>query len=388
MKYSLTSIFTFLLGFSVFAGGMEFSHISFEEAKALAQKEGKMIFVDAFTTWCGPCKRMAATTFVDDQVGSFFNKNFVNLKIDMEKPEGRAFGQKYPVSAYPTLYFIDGTGEVAHKDVGGKDVEGILKSAEFAMRKSNKSEAYAEMYENGQRDFTFMLNYVKSLNQAKKPSLKISNDYLNSVSDLTSEQRGIFLYEALVEVDSKLFDEYVQAQSIIVDTKGKEAYSLKIMEAAWNTANKANEYDSPSLLKEAKEKVKKYCSDEFSSFDYESDLARHEFYNDKEAYLKTLEKYAKKVIKKDDEKLQFFATNLAKKYKNDSEALKLAEELAKMSLKVEENIEGLTLYAQILHLNKKKDDALKAANIALLKAQEEKKPTRNIEGLIKYIEAS
>ena len=66
----------------------------FEKAK----KENKLIFVDAFTTWCGPCKHMAKHVFTNDTVADYYNANFVNLKLDMEKGEGLDFAKKYDIS--------------------------------------------------------------------------------------------------------------------------------------------------------------------------------------------------------------------------------------------------------------------------------------------------
>src|SRR6187402_2000880 len=102
------------------AQGIEFFHGTWEEALMKAKTEDKIIFVDAFTTWCGPCKRMAASTFPDVEVGKLFNQNFLSMKIDMEKEMGLEFKKKFPVSAYPTLFFIDSDQEVVQKAVGAK----------------------------------------------------------------------------------------------------------------------------------------------------------------------------------------------------------------------------------------------------------------------------
>ncbi|HMX40374.1 MAG TPA: thioredoxin family protein, partial [Saprospiraceae bacterium] len=126
-------------GQSLSAQGIEFFHGSWSEARAKAKAEGKIIFVDAYAEWCGPCKRMAREVFTQEKVGDYFNANFVNLKIDMEKADNAEFAGKYPVSAYPTLMFLDSTGKVIQKAVGAKDMAGLLDFATKAQGRSDKS---------------------------------------------------------------------------------------------------------------------------------------------------------------------------------------------------------------------------------------------------------
>ena len=93
--------FLLLANFGVMAAGsaqveegIKFFEGTWEEALTLAKKEHKIIFVDAYTTWCGPCKQMAKDVFTQKEVGDFYNKSFINVKLDMEKGEGIGFSQK------------------------------------------------------------------------------------------------------------------------------------------------------------------------------------------------------------------------------------------------------------------------------------------------------
>lgn len=120
--------------FSGKGDGIEFSKMRLEAAKKKSSKTGKLIFIDAYTDWCGPCKRMAATTFKDPEVGEFFNKNFVNLKVEMEKDEDRReIAKRYRVSAYPTLLIIDAEGNLVKSVIGFKNKAQLMAIAESVL---------------------------------------------------------------------------------------------------------------------------------------------------------------------------------------------------------------------------------------------------------------
>lgn len=111
--------------------GIQFADLSLEEAKALAKKKKKIIFIDAYASWCGPCKMLDRNTFSDASVGTYFNDKFINLKIDCEKhPDGRKVASTYSVSAYPTLIWIDADGNLVKKEVGYKTPEQLLRAVQ------------------------------------------------------------------------------------------------------------------------------------------------------------------------------------------------------------------------------------------------------------------
>ncbi|MDC3252833.1 thioredoxin family protein [Crocinitomicaceae bacterium] len=114
--------------------GIRFRSMSLADAKKQALKTGKLIFIDAYTDWCGPCKRMAATSFKDEAVGALYNKNFINIKIEMEKsPEGPDVARKYAVRAYPTLLIIDGTGKLVKQVIGMKNKDQLIAFAKAVL---------------------------------------------------------------------------------------------------------------------------------------------------------------------------------------------------------------------------------------------------------------
>ncbi len=115
--------------------GMTFFKGTWSEALEESQKTGKPIFVDAYTTWCGPCKWMNKNTFTDEAVGEFYNENFINVKLNMETPDGRKFSSKYRITAYPTLLYLDSEGKVKHRIMGAKPAEMFLDHGQMALEK-------------------------------------------------------------------------------------------------------------------------------------------------------------------------------------------------------------------------------------------------------------
>lgn len=93
---------------------------------AEAKKDNKLIFMDAYAVWCGPCKWMTKNVFSVPEVGQLFNRNFVNAYIDMEKGEGITLRKQYNIRFYPTYLFINGDGEVVHKVVGQTDTASFI----------------------------------------------------------------------------------------------------------------------------------------------------------------------------------------------------------------------------------------------------------------------
>lgn len=126
-----------LLPFVVAAQGLVFEQGSFQDALEKARKEQKLVFVDVYTTWCGPCKQMAAQLFPDPKAGDFYNRHFVNFKIDAEKGEGVDIAERYNVAGYPTNLFLRPDGSVVYRVMGAGDLEWFLNNAGIAVEEAN-----------------------------------------------------------------------------------------------------------------------------------------------------------------------------------------------------------------------------------------------------------
>ncbi len=86
-----------------------------EEAKSLASKTGRKIFVDFMASWCGPCKLLDKEVFATDRFKKL-SKQFVFLKIDVD--EQKSVASAYKIEAMPTQMVLDKAGNVLQTKVG------------------------------------------------------------------------------------------------------------------------------------------------------------------------------------------------------------------------------------------------------------------------------
>ncbi len=130
-------VFFFLKSFmnapeKIEADGIKFQNISFQNALQKAKKENKLLFVNVYAVWCGPCKLLKQNTFTSKKVADAVNSNFISLDIDAEKGEGINFAKKYQVTAHPLVLIIDGNGKVKKRILGyKKDVQFLAEIKEF-----------------------------------------------------------------------------------------------------------------------------------------------------------------------------------------------------------------------------------------------------------------
>lgn len=365
--------------------GIEFFHGSFEEALKEAETQGKLIFVDAYAEWCGPCKRMAATVFKEEAVGNYYNSNFINMKIDMEKGEGPALARKYQVRAYPSFFFIDEKGEVVAQATGGRATEQFLQLGENALKKYDKSGDYAVKYDAGDRSPELLRKYAYALMASKKEHLKIANEYLNLQTDLTSEENLNAIYDFMTESDSRIFDLFIENKAALIKLKTEEKVMQRIEDACSATVQKAASYKYQNLADEAKAKMKKNYPAKAKEFSLKADMIYGLGTTDAGLYVKSSKKYLAKYAKNNAEELHNVAKNILTTFKDNANALKLAE---KSSKKATEN-GGLSYqyltYAKVLFQNNKTESAFRIAKIARELAVKENKSTQSIDDFLRIL---
>ena len=381
MKKILLLVFT-LNALNLFAQGIEFYHGKWSEALERAEKEDKLIFVDAYAKWCGPCKRMAAETFTQEKAGAFFNKNFICMKMDMEEAENFDFIDKFPVSSYPTLMFIDAKGKVTKKAVGYQDLAGLLGLGKSAMAGLDNSAEFEKKYTAGDRSPELVYSYVKALNRAGKPSLKIANEYLLKQKDVTTTENLKIIFESATEADSRIFDLLIQNRAKIASIMTENAVTDRITSACENTVDKAIKFKSEEIFEEAKSKLKKNNAAKADEFILDADLKYYLATKNAKKYLNACEDCARDEIKNDASKLHGLVLEMTSNFKTDKKVMKTAEKFAKKAAENGALPNYYLSYAQILLFNGKKDDARKSAEKALELAKTKAVDTTQIEAFL------
>jgi|GEM_PF-2799936 len=151
MKKAFLLFLQTLLLSAAFGQGIQFEAdgTAFAEARAKSAEQGKMLFVTAYSSTCHVCEQVLTKTFPQEAVGSFFNKNFVNFKVDVESTEGIEFGNEFAIIAFPTFLFFDETGQLLHRSQGSVDAGKMLEIGSDALSPDGQYFTLLRRYEAG-----------------------------------------------------------------------------------------------------------------------------------------------------------------------------------------------------------------------------------------------
>ena len=181
----------------------------------MASQQGKLIFIDCYTVWCGPCKGLSEDIFPKKEMGDFFNDRFICAKYDMEKGDGAMLYAKYKphILGFPTMLFIDKDGNVVQQLAGYQEAESIIKAAEKA---ADGRDLFTQqkLYAEGRRDLPFLRDYMESLDAAclSDDLNKLAADYIASIEPSRLEEDEIWAMfgKYVKDVDSPAFEYLVK----------------------------------------------------------------------------------------------------------------------------------------------------------------------------------
>jgi len=335
-----------------------------QEIVAMSKQENKMIFLDAYATWCGPCKWMAANMFTNDTIAEYYNKTFICASVDMEKGEGLTLRQKYAVRAYPSLIFINGNETMVHERVGApQKVRDYIEMAKVAQTPEEGLAAYMQKYDAGNNSPQFIQAYLNRLAEAYIPVNTVMQKYFatQKESDLLNRGNWNIIFRYVSEINDPLFEFLVSHQSKYGKSYSKDSVNNKISDVFMNALHGTLRNSSPGRADSAylamKEKIRASGFEGAGKVIFIADLELLQGKGKNKEFLdlafENMDKYYA-----DDYNILNNVAWIVSSMTTESKYLEKALSWSKRSVSIREEPFNADTYAAILFKTGKKDEAI------------------------------
>lgn len=231
-RLALLFILAFSISLCAQETGIKFSNDSLlSQALKKSKNEGKLLFIDCYTSWCGPCKYLAKTIFPQKEVGDFYNSHFINLSFDMEKGEGKNIASKYDIKVYPTLLFLNAKGEMVHIGIGSLEANLLIELGKTALDSSKNILSLINKMKSGDKSVETISQYLKAYPFAVDKEELIDN-YYKTASDeakLTPEAWALFK-QYVKDFDHAQYQYFLNHRDVYVQKFGKKEVDIQIID--------------------------------------------------------------------------------------------------------------------------------------------------------------
>lgn len=356
---------------------IKFEDSDFATILAKAKTEKKLVFLDAYAAWCGPCKLMEKNIFTDKAVSDFYNQNFINAHFDMEKGEGPSLAAKYGIRSYPTLLFLNGEGEIVGKELGYIQTKEFLELGKKNNNPNLVNTNLKDEFLKGKLDQAALLNFI-NLYASKDPILakQASEKYFENKKDQKFSAEEInALLSFTQSVDDKNYKVFVASKAGIVELLTEKNYTqfnnyLKLMKLVTSaTDEKTKTIDDAKILKEGEGLFPK---EELAKSLNLYKLNYYSAHDNFPAYEKTALDYYKNPDEFNPSELLAAASTISEK-SNDVKSLQAAARWAEKVVMSQENYDSTSILAALYDKLGKKDEAKMFAGMAANFAKEENK---------------
>ncbi|MEM7571392.1 MAG: thioredoxin family protein [Bacteroidota bacterium] len=186
MRSRFLSLFMLLAGLAVATPGQALTIIDQDlaAAQSMAKDQNKLVLIDFYTTWCGPCKHFSRTLENNPEFAEAIAENFVMLKYDAEN-DTHGLTRKYHVSAYPTFAVLSADMRLLHKSFGYSDEESYLEFLDEGIALHDKGEFIRGV--SNQMDLDYPQFYVDFMAGTARPTPEQLEEYWSANEDKTDE---------------------------------------------------------------------------------------------------------------------------------------------------------------------------------------------------------
>lgn len=232
--------------------GILWTHgLTWDQIKAKAKKEKKFIFVDCYTTWCTPCKRMDKQVYVNKNVGDYMNKRFVCIKVQMDKTklddelvtswyaDAQMIKQQYKVSSFPTYLFFSPEGYIVHRSGSYQSSDDFVATAKKSLDVKGQYYSLVRQYEQGVKDYEKMPYLISVAKKMKETTLiqRLVEDYLGYLytlnkDDLYTKEKIEFIASTIRSTRSVFFKLFYPNGDRVNAVMGQSGYARRIADSA------------------------------------------------------------------------------------------------------------------------------------------------------------
>lgn len=371
------------------AQGIEFLHDKkFQEVLDMAKAQNRLVFMDCYTSWCGPCKRLSAMVFPDSSVGAYFNTRFVNAKFDMEKDDGITIANKYGIRQYPTLLWLDGDGNVVHKRIGGLDPEELIGEAKTATDPTpGILSGMRKQYTDGNRDINFLRDYANTLYDAGEKYQDNFKEYLDKLTsaEMSDPKHTKTIFNLTNDLNSPGLPYLMKNKDYYQHLMGDRVFDNKINLIATKAVSEAPRADDNALFEGALKLIKANKAPDHAEKELKLSMDYYYHMGDWNNYDKYASQYVKKYAGKNAALLNDVAWAYYINIRNP-EQLERAAKWAYTAINMDNKYTYNLTYAWLLYsLNNFKEASL-ACDYAIIRAKAENVQASSAIALKGYIE--
>ena len=395
MKKIAIAIFTlFTIAVNAQNRSIEFRDLTWAETVEASKTENKPIFMDCFAVWCGPCKWMSANIFTNDDVADYYNKNYICVKFDMEKGEGKDLARKFSIWAYPTLVYTDANEELLLVVVGAdQDPKSYIANGERAKDPKDNMPYYVNNKDANFDNQKFMASYFDVMTSANKVDQEEVNKYLGQFDAETwaSKENWEIIKQTVRSADNDVFRSVVANEAHYINKYGDEAVDFITNIYFYELANMFYRAKTDEAKAEYAQYKRAVLSNDFTGKDkleFKINSFEYERTKNWDAYCQINIKNADSYYDEDANQLNSIAWNIFKNTENQ-DYLKAAVLFAKRASEIEPSSHAiLDTYANLLFVTGFAQEALDTEIKALELATTEGSDTKNYEEMIAKIKAS
>ena len=368
--------------------GIHFEHgNSWEEVLAKAKAENKYIFMDCFTTWCGPCRYMTNTVFPQEKVGDYFNANFINVKVQLDTTasdneeikkwyaDANDIKVDYKIQAFPTFLFFAPDGRLVHRMTGGGEAEQFIQRASNALDPAKQYYTLLKKFEDGERapEMLKQIGYAALGAFDREKAREISNAYLRTQKNLFTNENIQFLQDFTIsnqDTGFTIFLKYPEKINVVLGrgkAESKVNHIIFMYEAQPKLFSNTKTVENSTWEKLNEQFIEEYGDKAPEILAYTKAtycLYKKDWVNYQTSVAEYVNKYSDKIASED---LNEYAWGVFQNCKDDA-CLRQALDWSKQTFKDKDIAMYIDTYANLLYKLGKKEEAIEWQKKALAAA--------------------